>query len=307
MRILGLALLALTCASAAAEPAAPPTPAPPTSDDLYKLGKELFDENAPPEVKEAYAFPSKEQWDQFSVRLQHALDGNSLEDLAALEPEARDTLAAARLIPGAEDFASWLESKLDEVEAAKEAAAQARLAPAGRAPPPVPYYDLWVAREKARPVPARAASLIPVLRAAFTAEGTPPELAWLAEAESTLNPTARSPAGAQGLFQLMPATAHALGLSTFLPDDRSDPDKSAHAAARLLRSLFVKFGSWPLALAAYNAGEGRVSRLLASGGAADFRGISSALPVETRMYVPKVYALVYVRTGASLDALRPRG
>jgi hypothetical protein len=70
----------------------------------------------------------------------------------------------------------------------------------------------------------------------------------------------------------MPDTAHALGLATFLPDERTDPQKSARAAGHYLRSLFDKFGSWPLALAAYNAGEGRVSRLLASRGATDFAG-----------------------------------
>jgi membrane-bound lytic murein transglycosylase D len=98
----------------------------------------------------------------------------------------------------------------------------------------------------------------------------------------------------------MPDTAHSLGITTYLPDERTDPEKSAHAAARYLRSLFMKFGSWPLALAAYNAGEGRVNRLLASHGATDFAGVSPALPAETRMYVPKVCALVALRTGTSL-------
>jgi membrane-bound lytic murein transglycosylase D len=141
---------------------------------------------------------------------------------------------------------------------------------------------------------------MPRLESAFAAEGVPPRLAWLAEAESNLNPLARSPVGARGLFQLMPSTAHALGLGTFLPDERTDPEKSARAAAHYLRSLFEKFGSWPLALAAYNAGEGRVSRLLASLGATDFEGVSSHLPAETRMYVPKVCALVAVRSGIPL-------
>jgi membrane-bound lytic murein transglycosylase D len=98
----------------------------------------------------------------------------------------------------------------------------------------------------------------------------------------------------------MPDTAHALGLTTFLPDERTDPEKSARAAAHYLHMLFTKFGSWPLALAAYNAGEGRVSRLLASSGATDFAGVASALPSETRMYVPKVCALVATRTGVPL-------
>ena len=105
----------------------------------------------------------------------------------------------------------------------------------------------------------------------------------------------------------MPETARALGLSTFLPDERTDPDKAARATARYLRVLYGKFGSWPLALAAYNAGEGRLRRVLASRGASDFAGAAPALPSETRMYVPKVLALVDVRTGTSPERLPPPG
>ncbi len=167
----------------------------------------------------------------------------------------------------------------------------------GAQPAAIPYYDLWLERIRDRPRPARADELMPVLRAAFAAEGVPPELAWLAEVESTLDPAARSPVGAKGLFQLMPTTAKSLGLSTFLPDDRADAEKSAHAAARYLAALHGKFGDWPLAFAAYNAGEGRVRRLLASRSAKSFAGISEALSAETRMYVPKVCATIAVRSG----------
>lgn len=146
---------------------------------------------------------------------------------------------------------------------------------------------------------------MPRLRAAFTAEGMPPELAWLAEAESSLNPTARSPVGAKGLFQFMPETAKSMGLGTFMPDERTDPDKSARAAARYLRALHGRFGNWALALAAYNAGEGRVSRTLTSQHAKTFSAISHALPAETQMYVPKVCALITTRTGVTPNQLPP--
>ncbi len=308
MRARWIAFLSVCALASGAEPT--PSPAPSGADDLYSLGQQLFDQYAPPEVKEQYAFPSRDEWDKFAARLQRALDNNSLEDLAAYEPEARAALAALRAMPGYEDYADWLELRIDEIEAAKQAVASAAAPAPGapaRTPSSVPLYDLWLARERGRPVPAGAAALMPVLRAAFSAEGVPPELAWLAEAESTMNPAARSPSGAEGLFQLMPGTARALGLSTFLPDERTNPEKSARASAHLLRSLYARFGSWPLALAAYNAGEGRVSRLLASRGASDFAGVASALPSETRMYVPKVCALVAVRTGASLESLRPLG
>ena len=300
--------------AAGAEPPSPsPSPSPTGNPDaLYALGQQLFDQYAPPEVKEQYSFPSKEQWDGFAARLQHALDNNSLEDLAAYEPEARAALAALRALPGYEDYADWLQLRIDDIEAAKQAVAPPGIpVPARplvrRAAQAIPLYDLWFARESGRPAPADAAELMPRLREAFAAEGVPPELAWLAEAESTLNPSARSPSGAIGLFQLMPETARALGLSTFLPDDRTNPERSARAAARYLRTLYARFGGWPLALAAYNAGEGRVSRDLASRGASDFAGVASALPAGTRMYVPKVCALVAVRTGVEPDRLpRPR-
>jgi membrane-bound lytic murein transglycosylase D len=145
---------------------------------------------------------------------------------------------------------------------------------------------------------------MPKLKAAFIAEGIPPELAWLAEAESSLNPSARSPTGAKGLFQFMPDTAKSMGLSTLLHDERTHPEKSAHAAARYLRYLHGKFGNWALALAAYNAGEGRVSRTLAQQHATSFTAIADHLPAETRMYVPKVCALIAAREGLSPHQIR---
>jgi len=146
---------------------------------------------------------------------------------------------------------------------------------------------------------------LPVVQAAFEAEGVAPEIAWLAEAESTFNPNARSPVGAKGLFQFMPETAKGLGLSTFMPDERTHPEKSARAAAKYLRELHGKFGEWPLAFAAYNAGEGRVRRLLKQKDATTFAGIASALPSETRMYVPKVCATIAVRAGMTPERIPP--
>jgi membrane-bound lytic murein transglycosylase D len=296
-------MLALGAARADA-PSAQPAP---DADDLYKAGQQLFDAYAPPEVKEQFEFPSRGEWDAFAARLQHALDNNSLEELATYEPEAKAALAALRAIPGYESYADWLEQRIEEIDVARQAVARkgAPAPPPGRGGAGIPYYDLWLARERARPVPASAPSLMPSLREAFRSEGVPPELAWIAEAESTLNPSASSPAGAAGLFQLMPSTARSLGLSTFLPDERTDPGRSARASARYLRTLYGKFGSWPLALAAYNAGEGRLRRAMASRGASDFRDADPSLPSETQMYVPKVCALVEVRTGVAPDRLPP--
>jgi hypothetical protein len=92
-------------------------------------------------------------------------------------------------------------------------------------------------------------------------------------------------------------------LQTFLPDERTDPEKSARAAAQYLRYLHGRFGDWPLTLAAYNAGEGRVGRTLKRANARTFAEIADALPAETRMYVPKVLATIEVRAGVPPDAL----
>jgi membrane-bound lytic murein transglycosylase D len=324
-------IVALLTAALANAQTPPPKAAEPKTeaDDLYRLGKQLFEDYAPPEVKAEYEWPSKEQWDAFLVRVQAALQGDSLEDLAQYAPQARSLLTTLRAAGTEPEVADWLEQRLDEIEGAQQAQTRPPGMPPATPPRPspvrpgapkpatpapniakavpgaprIPYYDLWLARVKARPVPERAAALMPTLRTAFSAEGVPPALAWLAEAESSLNPSARSPSGAKGLFQLMPTTAQTLGLSTFLPDERTQPEKSARAAAHYLRELHGKFGDWPLALAAYNAGEGRVSRALASRKAKDFAGIADALPAETRMYVPKVCALVATRTGTQLASL----
>ena len=287
------------------------------SAELFRLGKELFEQMAPPEVKAQYDFPTQEQWDAMAERLQRALAGDSMAELGAVAADARSALTALRAIPGYEDLADWLEQRLDEMEGARQALAPAPGLPPGPQPPlrpdaprpaavqPVPHYNLWLARVSGRPLPGRARELMPRLQTAFRAEGVPAELAWLAEAESSLNPAARSPAGAKGLFQFMPDTAKAMGLSTILPDDRTDPERSAHAAARYLKSLHGRFGNWALALAAYNAGEGRVSRTLAAQHASTFTAIADALPAETRMYVPKVCALIATRAGVTPDRIAP--
>jgi hypothetical protein len=129
----------------------------------------------------------------------------------------------------------------------------------------------------------------------FRAEGVPPEFVWQAEAESTFNPAARSPVGAVGLFQFMPATAQQFGLRLSPQDERLDAIKNARAAAKYLRMLHARFGNWPLAFAAYNCGEGRVSKTLRSTGGKTFDDIHDKLPAETRMYVPKSAALVQLR------------
>ncbi len=87
-------------------------------------------------------------------------------------------------------------------------------------------------------------------------EGVPVRLFLaLVHAESSFNPRARSPVGAIGLTQLMPATANELGVNPY------DPIQNLTGGARYLRQQYERFGSWQMALAAYNAGPTRVARL----------------------------------------------
>jgi Transglycosylase SLT domain/D-alanyl-D-alanine carboxypeptidase len=95
-------------------------------------------------------------------------------------------------------------------------------------------------------------------------------------AESNFNPFAQSPAGAQGIAQFMPGTAQSIGL-----DNPFDPEQAIDAQAHLMRDLLRRFGSVPLALAAYNAGAGAVEQY---GGIPPF--------AETRAYVAKILGLL---------------
>jgi len=129
----------------------------------------------------------------------------------------------------------------------------------------------------------------------FGEVGVPAEYLAVAQVESNFNPAALSPKGAFGLWQLMPSTARRYGLRVDSSrDDRADPEKATRAAARYLRDLYVQFGDWLLALAAYNAGEDLVQKAVERGGTADFWSLSDArqLPKETRNYVPAVLAAV---------------
>jgi len=98
--------------------------------------------------------------------------------------------------------------------------------------------------------------------------------------ESGFDQRALSPAGAAGLFQLMPDTARRFGLSLWPRDQRYQPESSATASARYLKYLHERFKDWRLALAAYNAGEGTVQKLLDRYKTASYDAIAGHLPAE---------------------------
>ncbi|HEY5175215.1 MAG TPA: lytic transglycosylase domain-containing protein [Terriglobales bacterium] len=139
--------------------------------------------------------------------------------------------------------------------------------------------------------------LRPLLSPILDSEGIPREMASVVMVESGGRTTALSRKGALGLWQLMPDTARRYGLVVSpARDERLDIEKSTRAAAHYLRDLYQQFGSWPLALAAYNAGEQALQRALESASTRDLVQVSSLrlLPQETRNYVPAVLSVMRI-------------
>jgi membrane-bound lytic murein transglycosylase D len=170
---------------------------------------------------------------------------------------------------------------------------------------PVTPAPFWQPPQDPAKWPVRGRPFVPQLKSIFASEGVPPELVWVAQVESGFDPKARSRSGAVGLFQLMPQTANILGLSTWPRDERTDPAKNARASARYLAYLYRKFHDWPLVIAAYNGGEGRLRRALDTPRRKTFRDVAGDLPDETQLYVPRVAAAVLQYEGALLSELPP--
>jgi membrane-bound lytic murein transglycosylase D len=133
------------------------------------------------------------------------------------------------------------------------------------------------------------------------ANGLPLSLRYLPVIESGYSPRAVSQASAVGLWQFMAPTARTLGMEvTPLVDERRDPFKSTAGAAEFLSELRGEFGSWFLALAAYNSGPGRVRRILnehaplAPPSDRLYWEIRQYLPRETRDFVPKLFGAIAV-------------
>lgn len=122
----------------------------------------------------------------------------------------------------------------------------------------------------------------------------PPELFYLALIESGLNPKAYSYAHASGPWQFISSTGKFYGLDrNWWIDERRDPIKSTHAAARYLSKLYEEFGDWYLAMAAYNAGERRIWRAIRREDTRDFWSLHT-LPRQTRNYIPTFMAATII-------------
>ena len=143
----------------------------------------------------------------------------------------------------------------------------------------------------------RALRYFPLIEASLRQAGLPDDLKYLAVAESDLRPQVFSPAGAAGIWQFIPSTARHFGLKVNKNEDqRLLPERLLPIGIKYLSSLRARFGSWPLAMAAYNAGEQRISKALSSQGAKDYYELS--LPRETERYVYRIAAIKLVMESA---------
>ncbi len=136
------------------------------------------------------------------------------------------------------------------------------------------------------------------LKKVLRRKGVPEDLVWLAMIESGFEPTARSPVGALGIWQFMPDTGRAYGLpQDRWADQRLNVTQATEAAADFLGDLHRRFGSWDLAIAAYNMGYGGILSVVRRYNTNDFWTLSrleGALPWETTLYVPKILAAAIV-------------
>jgi membrane-bound lytic murein transglycosylase D len=279
--------------------------------ELLSGAQQWAQENLDTNVLNALPEVDDQQVQQFFRDVQSRFTGDYVVDVAALRDTAKTVLP---LLESREDwrpYAAWLKSQMDYLDVANEIKITAappkaitnQPPPVAVNPPPVKEREIWVKKVSGRPWPAGAKEFVPQLKPIFSAQKIPSQLVWVAEVESSFDRRAESPAGAAGLFQLMPATAKRFGLSLWPRDQRFQPEPSAAASARYLKHLHDKFHDWRLALAAYNAGEGTVQRLLERYKTKSYDGIATHLPAETQMYVPRIEAVIAQREGVKLAEL----
>lgn len=171
------------------------------------------------------------------------------------------------------------------------------------------WINRFTARGHHRELLKRRQTYVAIIDSALREQNLPVELGFLVWIESAYDLHALSPAGAKGLWQLMPATAREYGLRVDprkKVDERADPLKSSRAAASYLNLLLRMFGGqrYLLAIASYNTGQNRVQRFqiattISRSRVADFWHLADQLPAETVDYVPKFLAAVIVARNAS--------
>ena len=152
----------------------------------------------------------------------------------------------------------------------------------------------------------RANRYFPHIESHIRLAGLPDDVKYMTVVESSLNPQARSGAGAVGMWQFIRSTGRSYGMShTYWLDERRDFEKATDGALRYLKDLFEDFQSWPLALAAYNSGAERVREAMLTQRVVNYYQL--ALPRETERYVFRIIAAKIIlenpaRYGFALEA-----
>ena len=276
--------------------------------ELFEQATDWLNENIDDDALDALGV-DKDQAQRFLAELQKQFQGTYVYDLGAMRDAAMRLQPVLASFEETEPYALWLKTHLDYFDVSERLRKETTTRSTNKVRLPPASAELqrsvWVKAIQQKPPPATANKHLPRLKQIFVEERVPPQLVWIAEVESSFDARARSPAGAAGLFQLMPVTARSLDLSVgLLRDDRLHPEKSARAAARYLRRLYDRFGDWRLALAAYNSGETRVATLLKRHKGRTYDDINAYLPVETQMYVPKIEATLRKREALALRDLK---
>jgi membrane-bound lytic murein transglycosylase D len=282
-----------------------------TLPDLIQGAQQWAQENLDTNVLAALQDVDQRKVQQFFNDLQKQFQGDYVVDLAALKDTAETIVPLLESHPETRPYGAWLKAQLDYLQVADEI--RLTIPPpnveTNQPPQPVPNpgpvteREIWIKKVADRPLPPGARDYLARLKPVFTAQKVPPELFWVAEVESSFDAGARSPAGAAGLYQLMPDTAKRFGLSLWPRDQRLQPEDSARASAQYLKYLHDRFQDWRLALAGYNAGEGTVQKLLDRYKTRSYDDIARHLPAETQMYVPRVEATLLHREGVKLTDL----
>jgi LysM repeat protein len=129
--------------------------------------------------------------------------------------------------------------------------------------------------------------------------GLPEDVKYMTVVESSLNPVAKSWAGAEGMWQFIRSTGRKYGLKqTHWLDERRDFEKATDGALKYLKDLYKEFESWPLAMAAYNSGNERVREAMLTQGVSNYYQL--ALPRETERYVFRIIAAKIILKDPSL-------
>src|SRR6266571_3676092 len=289
---------------------APPAPKPDPVGQLiiraereYQAGQDNYKAGQTDAAKQSFdrafnlimASPPEARSDE---RMQRELD-RLLDGVNGLQLEDADTSAEQKSEPAPIDEANDVTFPVDpNIKAQAEAEIKATHSdlPLMLTDPVVGYINYFSSRGRATLENSliRGGRYREVIEKILRDEGVPPELIYLAQAESGFHPLALSRVGARGMWQFMASRAKGYGLQrSWWVDERQDPEKATHAAARHLKDLYNEFGDWYLAMAAYNSGPGTVQAAVRRTGYADFwqlyrRGV---LPKETRNYVPIIVAV----------------